>query len=1378
VLAFLLVSNATWHAAELTAASAAAAVAMAVGVWRHRPERRRTWVALGLGQVLVTIAWARYYLIPAITGEVIPFPNFGDVLFLFAYGLSAVGLLMSVGPAVRRDRFVIIDTAVLTVGVGVLSWVFLIAPYANGGLGLAPKLVSMGYPTMNVLLVALAARLSFAAGSTPRARLLVAWTIAQLTADTVYSVQVLHGGFTLAGHTFVPWIFAYAFLGSAALHPSMGDRAAPGSAVGVAAPASRLRLAVLAAAVLPLPVLLVVRAVERSTEDVQVIAAGSVVITAFVMTRVLATPHSVSADVRRVLRRSTARLVAAFVLLGLLPLAGLAYFGVHESGLTMDREIRERMSGVSAVSADYVAEQVRGLEQLVVSYAARPSLAAALTSTTPDLPELQRQLAALQGSNPEIFTAWMMGTQGALQASAPETPHLLGRDFSSRDYFRGAMKARDVYVSGAYLAATPGNPRAIGIAAPVRDNSGQVVGIIAVGYRLDGIRAFADRLARAQDVQLTVTDQAGVILAGVGSARTGLPSLASDPRVAAALRGSVQTRRVADADGASLSSYRPVSPLGWAVLAETPERVAFAAQRDVASRIMIAAVLLGQALLAGLVAAVYFDRRRLKVEASLIDREEHVRGILEAAGDGFVAIDHTGRIIEWNAQAAVIFGYSREEALGADLVELTSLSVERDGQRRLIAKILEGNEAGPLGRRVEITARHADGTVFPTETTLWVAAQAGRRTLNAFVQDVTDRKRQEAEVANARDAALEASRLKSEFVANMSHEIRTPMNGVLGMTSLLLETQLNPIQRDYAETVGNSAEALLVVINDILDFSKIEAGKLDLEATDFVLRPVIEEVTGLLAAAAQAKGLEVTALVDLDVPAAVRGDSHRLRQVLTNLIGNAVKFTERGEVAVHVHTVAGGLRFTVRDTGIGITPAQRERLFQAFTQADTSTTRRYGGTGLGLTISRQLVELMGGELDFASVAGEGTTFWADLPLPTAAAPPVVTPVRSYYPDARVLVVDDNATNRKVLQQFLASWCLEPHCVSDGPSALSALRTAAADGSPFAAVFLDMHMPEMSGLEVAEAVFADPLLTGTPIAVLTSNQLPGEAERFRELGVGVCLTKPVREAQLYEALSGLLDEAAPAAPQPVDTVPVRRPDQRLLVAEDNAVNQQVIVAMLRALGFDADVAVDGQHALELFSSGEYAAVLMDCQMPRMDGYAATRAIRRLDGGAADVPIIALTASALAADEQRCRDAGMDDFVTKPIRSQTLAHVLERWVPVEGSPQYVPSARDPLDSGVLAELGKLGPELLHGVATAFLDTVPARTAELRIAAGRQDVDEVRQLAHGVRGSAGYVGATALADMYAELESGDLTRLDEVDAELDRVCAALREVLAEAR
>jgi PAS domain S-box-containing protein len=1017
-------------------------------------------------------------------------------------------------------------------------------------------------------------------------------------------------------------------------------------------PNSRARLqpwwVFLVTAAVPLPVVMVVRIAQQSVESIPIIAAGSVVVAGLAVLRTgLAAPAPESPEVRRTLRRSTVRLVALFLVFAFLPLAGLTYLGVKQSERTLDREIRDRIASVSEASGNYFAERVEGLEALVQSYAERDMLVAALASPRPDVAELQRHLDALFVAHPDLHASLVLDRDGALLATAPLSPDVIGHDFSQRDYFQGGISAAQSYVSAAFIAARPGHPRAVGIAAPVRDHQGRVLGVLAVGYRLDGIQAFADRLARAQRVDLTVTDRSGILLAGADNTRDGLPSALGDPRVAAALQGKSASERFRGPDGSVVSSYQRIPHLGWAVIAETPESLAFAPQRRLAARIIAVAVLLGQVMLVGLAAAVRTERRRLEVTARLKDREEHLRGILEAAGDGFVAIDQDNRVTEWNAQAAAIFGYSREFAVGADLFDLISSPADRETHRRALRRLTAGGAADTLGPRFEITARRAHGTTFPAEITFWATPGTNRPTYNAFARDVTGRKEYEAELAAARDAALEASRLKSEFVANMSHEIRTPMNGVLGMTSLLLDTDLDPVQRHYAETVGNSAGALLTVIDDILDFSKIEAGKLDLEETDFLLRPVVADIVGLLAAAGQSKGIAVTGRVADDVPGAVRGDPHRLRQVLTNLVGNAVKFTERGEVAVDVSTQpprdgSPVIRFAVRDTGIGISHGERERLFQAFTQSDTSTTRRYGGTGLGLTISRQLVELMGGTIDFTSTPRVGTTFWVDLPLAERASP---------------------------------------------------------------------------------------------------TDVPGPAE-----------------------------QGAPPAPP-------TRAAHRVLVAEDHPVNRQVVVAMLDSLGYDVDVAENGQYALELFETGQYGAILMDCQMPRLDGYAATRAIRALGPRGAEVPIIALTASALPADEQRCREAGMDAFVTKPVAPETLARVLERWLPA-ATPPAVPGDTGSLDRRALGELAALGPDVMSTVVITFLETAPERIAELRVAVGDADDEAARRAAHGLRGSAGYLGATALAVACAHVEHGrpaaSAHLLAAVEAEMDRTAEALRALL----
>ncbi|HEV7827148.1 MAG TPA: ATP-binding protein [Mycobacteriales bacterium] len=1226
----VLPADGRWRPAVMALAGLVSSAAMVAGMRQHRAGRVPAWMALTVAHVLGVVGWSGLYLVPGLLGrDATPSPLW-TALFLLAPGLSAVGVYQALSRSARRDRSAHVDTLLLTVSVGVLSWVLLLDKFADeAGLGPGVRLASTAFLVLNLALLGVVTRLAFTIGSRTRARLVVAWAAVHLAGNALFSMQALQGTFQIGGPVFATWLAGYAFLGAAALHPAVRapqrgdpDPGGPDPGGARAVSTSPLRKVVLVAAVAPLPVLTVVRLAQQSVDCIPIIAAGSVVLAALAILRTgLATPAAASREVRRRLRRSALRLVALFVVTALVPLASLTYLGVKQAERALENEVRDRMTSVAAASENYLSERIEGLESLVASYAERPGLTDALTGSRPDVAELQRHLDALFTAHPDLHAASMLGPDGTLLATTPLSPGVMGDDFSGRDYFRGGLIAEKTYVSEAFIAARPGNPRSVGISAPIRGADGRLLGVLAVGYRLDGIRSFADRLAHAQRVDLTVTDRSGVLLAGTASIRTGLPSATGDPRVVAALRGQDATMRFRGADGAVVTSYRQIPHLGWAVVVETPESVAFASERLLVARVVAVAVLLGQIMLMGLVAAVRSDRGRLEVEGRLTERDDHLRSILEAAGDAFIAIDVAGRVTEWNARAVAIFGYTRDEALGAALAELIIPVAGRAEHHDTVAQLAADHGHEARDRRLEVIVRRADGAEFPAEVTVWRTTRAGQPTLNAFVRDVTERKRHVAELADARDAALEASRLKSEFVANMSHEIRTPMNGVLGMTSLLLDTDLDPVQRDYAETVGNSAEGLLTVINDILDFSKVEAGKLELEEAAFLVRPVVEDVVRLLSSAAQAKRLTVTALVDDDVPRAVRGDSHRLRQVLTNLVGNAVKFTEHGEIAVLVSTVETGLRFSVRDSGIGIPADQHERLFQAFTQADPSTTRKYGGTGLGLTISRQLVELMGGVLDFRSAEGKGTTFWADLPLPAVTLP------------------------------------------------------------------------------IAEAPVPDPT----------------------RLGAG---TRP-------------------------------RSPHRVLVAEDNQVNQRVVVAMLDALGYDADVAADGQEALEMFSAGTYAAVFMDCQMPRLDGYAATRAIRALDGPRAGVPVIALTASALAEDEQRCRDAGMDDFVAKPLRRETLERMLVRWVAHEPHPTAAPDVPGAaaMDPRALAELAALGPEAVAAVVTTFLDALPEQLAALRAAVDGADADaeQVRRVAHGLRGSAGYVGATALAEGCARLEEG---------------------------
>jgi PAS domain S-box-containing protein len=771
------------------------------------------------------------------------------------------------------------------------------------------------------------------------------------------------------------------------------------------------------------------------------------------------------------------------------------------------------------------------------------------------------------------------------------------------------------------------------------------------------------------------------------------------------------------------------------------------------------------------------------------------RSLIDNAWDMIVVAEANFEVAYITPSSHRVLGYAPAELQGKPVNGLA----HPDDAGSMVAHLGQLAEGSTEVASFETRMRHRDGA---WRTIAWTATDLrGDPSVRGYVLnggDVTEARHAAEDLAAARDGALRASKAKSEFLSTMSHEIRTPMNGVIGLTELLLETTLDHDQRELASGVKVSAENLLVIINDILDFSKIEAGKLELEEAPLDVAEVADNVGRILAATAHAKGLELLVDVHPGVPRALLGDTVRLQQVLLNLGSNAVKFTSEGEVVIRARVLDWNmervaLRFEVIDMGMGIAPADQARLFQAFSQADSSTTRRFGGTGLGLAICRQLVGLMGGKIGVISTPGEGSTFWFELSLrrDETTSSPEASGVARDLGGLRALVVDDNSTNRRILRQQLTSWGVEVLEATDAYEALELVAGTARAGKTFEFGVVDLNMPGMDGMELAEILKAHPETAKIALFLLSSSSGRLGAAEAHLRGFAGSLTKPVRPSELFDCLITGLNSGAPEAPS--GQARTDQPDDQevkgmILLVEDNKMNQLVGSKVLAKLGYAFEVANHGGEAVTAIQERHYDAVLMDCQMPEMDGYQATAEIRRIEGNGRRTPIIAMTAAAMDGDRDLCLAAGMDDYITKPVRLETVAAVLERWAgrPAPDGPEAAlpapPGSPSPLDQAQIELLRSLddgeGAVLAEIIDQYLAQTVEGRNDLARVT-GEGDAQGLVQVAHKLRGASANVGAVVLAEICSELEvqgrggrlEGTAGLVERFDAEFGRARDALK-------
>ena len=1275
--------------------------------------------------------------------EEFPFPSAADILYLSGYPLLALGIALLVGERARHSGgAATLDAAMITTGLTMLGWVFLFDPaFDRSPLSNVAKLVASAYPLMDLLVLLIALRLLLGRRRHTASDFLVLLGVgALLLTDLVYSAQLIaeaYGGSPLLD---AGWLLSYALLGAGALAPRADEPTAPTTSQPERLGQPRV-LALIAALLVPVALVLLDAALGLRVDTIPLIV-GTSLMSILVTVRMVGILRDHQRDYDRlqeserrfatllantpamVYRRrqddrwslefvsSYAREITGYsdveLLGGKVSLREL----VHPEDLP---EVSANLGGVSTPGQRYRLEyrlrrrdgSLRFVEeygQCVRVTEGMPLLEGLVTDVT-DRKRAEQAVQQVQRRYQDIFERISEGIfqtslDGRLLLANPALARMLG--YASPEELLSEVQdvARQIYARPAdrdrYLRIMleEGEVRDFELEA-VRKDGEHIWLSISSRWLFDEARGMRIIEGTCQDItqrkraEEALRESMELFVSAFDHAPIGMALVATDGRWLRVNPSLCRMLGYSERELLGMTFQDITHPEDLELDLQHMRQVLEGEieQYEMEKRYYhkhgsIVWALLSVSLVRDLdgqplyfVSQIQDITQRKEIERAITESEERYRRLVEAFPD-LIAIVQDGRVAYVNPAGARMLGaQDPQELVGRSVLEF--VHPERRGE--VAAQIASIGEGGPPPDSIEERFITLDGREIYAEVKVVPTSHKDRPASQIIARDITESRRVAEELRRARDQAIEASRLKSEFVANMSHEIRTPLNAIIGMTELLQDTPLSERQREFVQTIQTSSQSLLSIINDILDFSKIEAGKMVLEEVDFDLVSLVEGTSEMLAGAARGKGISLMTFVDPTIPRTLIGDPARLRQVLLNLLSNAVKFTEQGEVLLRVlpHRAADSeveLLFEVRDTGIGIDSAHLGKLFQPFTQADASTTRRYGGTGLGLTISKTLVELMGGTIWAESQPGVGSTFRFTARFKVAAMERSPTQQLVLPPDLRVLVVDDQAAHRQILRSYLESWHMRCEEAADGAQAMEK-----AQREHFDLAILDLLLPDTDGFDLAQQLRR--LSPSTKLVLLTAHHEQGQGERAVDAGFSAYLLKPIRQSHLMDVLANISArkepqpqaEQAPSSAAAAAEPPAQGERKPILLAEDNPVNRRLATLQLEKLGYSVRTVDNGREAVEEMArrGQEYCLVLMDCQMPEMDGYEATRQIRRLETKSGRrTPIIALTANALEGDREACLAAGMDDYLSKPLTMGKLKAVLDRWA---GTQQVVEKGR---------------------------------------------------------------------------------------------------------